>query len=161
MYRKFITTIAAASVALTALGATPAFADRDDDLGRALAAVFGVAVIGAIIHDNKKKKKAHRVQRREHQPAHTPPRIRDRTYVDPKPLPRKVRRKLLPQHCLRSFDTRRGSVQMFPRRCLERSYSFISHLPQQCATRVRTDHGRLGGWDARCLRQSGYQLARR
>ena len=161
MYRKFITTIAAASVALTALGTTPAFADRDDDLGRALATILGVAVVGAIIHDKTKKKKAHHVQRREYQPTHTPPRVRDRTYVDPKPLPRKVRRKLLPQNCLRSFDTRRGTVRMFPRRCLERSYSFINRLPEHCATRVRTDRGRLGGWDARCLRQSGYQLARR
>lgn len=161
MYRKFISTIIAASVALTAFGAAPAFADRDDDLARALAAILGVAVIGSVINDHKKKKKAHRVQRREYQPAHNPPRVRDRGYVDPKPLPRKVRRKLLPPNCLRSFDTRRGTVRMFPRRCLERSYSFINRLPEHCATRIKTHRGKRMGWEAHCLRQSGYRLARR
>jgi hypothetical protein len=168
MYRKFITTIAAASVALTALGATPAFADRDDDLARALAAILGVAVIGSIIHDNKKKKKARHVPRQEYQPVpkkphvyrpHVQPRVQP--HVDPKPLPRHVRRKLLPQHCLRSFDTRQGRVRMFPRRCLESNYSFINRLPAHCATRIKTDRGRRVGWEARCLRHEGYRLARR
>lgn len=160
MYRKFIATIVAAAVGLTALGASPAFADRDDDLARALAAVLGVAVIGSIIHDNRKKKKARHAPRQQYQPAHNPPRVRDHGHIQPKPLPRKVRRKLLPQHCLRSFDTRRGTVRMFPRRCLERSYSFVHRLPGHCATQIRTHRGHRIGWEARCLRQSGYRLAR-
>lgn len=161
MYRTFISTIAAAAIALTAFGATPAFADRDRDLARALTAILGVAVIGTIIHDKKKKDRARRATRRDYQPEYHPPRVHRRPQVDPRPLPRKVRRNLLPPHCLRSFKTRRGTVRMFPRRCLERSYSFINHLPEHCATRVKTDGGRRIGWEARCLRQAGYRLAHR
>lgn len=180
MYRKFITTIAAASVALTALGAVPAFADNDRDLARALAAILGVAVVGSIIHDTNKKKRVHHSQH-HYQPQYTPPRPRQDLYqprprqghiqpqprsnvqphIQPRPLPRTVRRNLLPQQCLRSFDTRQGKVRMFPRSCLERHYSHLDRLPQNCATRIKTGQGRRIGWEAHCLRQEGYRLARR
>ena len=56
MHRKFIATIAAASILITGFAAAPARANQDD-LGRALAALLGVAIVGAVIHENKKKKK--------------------------------------------------------------------------------------------------------
>ncbi len=165
MYRSFITTIAAASVALTTLGAAPAFADRDNDLAHALAAIAGIAVVGALIHENKKKRKKVRHDQRydpQNTPrVHRPHRLHVQPHVDPRPLPRHVRRNLLPQNCLRDFRTRHGKVRMFPRRCLERNYSFINRLPDHCATRIKTDHGRRVGWEAHCLRQAGYRLARR
>ena len=56
MSRKFMTLIMAASLAVTGLSSAPAQAS-DRDLAVALAAVAGVAVIGAAIHDSKKNKR--------------------------------------------------------------------------------------------------------
>ena len=56
MARKFMSLIIAASIAVTGLSAAPAQAS-DRDLARALAAIAGVAIIGAVIHDNNKSKR--------------------------------------------------------------------------------------------------------
>ncbi len=56
MHRKFMATIAAVSIAITGFSTAPAQADPDD-VGRALAAVLGIAIVGAVIHDKKKDKK--------------------------------------------------------------------------------------------------------
>ena len=172
MTRKFISTLCAAAVAVTSLSAAPAHAEDNNDLARALAAVLGVAIIGKIIHESNKDDD-HRVTRRhDPQPQYRvpPPRKVDRAphRVQPRDLPRRVKRdthrradrKLLPGQCLRSFDTRRGTVVMFGKRCLENNYRFASRLPQFCAQRVKTRNGKRRGYDARCLRQDGYRLSR-
>lgn len=174
MYRKFIATIAAASIFVTAISATSAAAgDRNRDLARIAAGVLGIAVIGKIIHDNNKRDERqgqavtrHRV---EPAPVYRAPRVEQRHKVQPRPLPRgyghqnnRARRdnKLLPKQCFQSFDTRRGSVLMFGRRCLERNYRHANRLPQHCVQKVRTFQGNRVGYDARCLRGAGYSLAR-
>ncbi len=53
MARKFISFIIAASVAVTGLTAAPAQAG-DRDLARALAAIAGVAIVGAVINESRK-----------------------------------------------------------------------------------------------------------
>lgn len=64
MSRKFITFVLAASIAATGLSAQSARAG-DRDLGRALAAIAGIAIVGAAIHDANKDQR--RVIR-HHQP---------------------------------------------------------------------------------------------
>jgi len=158
MYRRIITTIVAASIAITAIGATPARAD-DRDVARALAAILGIAVVGKIIHD-KKKDKQRAVTRHQPAPVYQAPRHRTHK-VQPRPLPRHVRNnKLLPKQCFRSFDTRRGTVQMFGNRCLQNNFRHANRLPQHCKVQARTHQGRRIGYDARCLRDAGYRLAR-
>ena len=58
MSGKFISLIMAASLAVTGMTAAPAQAS-DKDVARALAAIAGIAIIGAAIHDNNKKHKRH------------------------------------------------------------------------------------------------------
>ncbi|QFT58478.1 hypothetical protein FIU94_06520 [Sulfitobacter sp. THAF37] len=173
MYRRFIATIAAASIAITAIGAVPAHAG-DRDTVRALAAILGVAVVGKIIHDNNKKKKQ-RVHRQPapvyappystpprhrppqiHQPRHNPPRYNPQ----PRPLPQHVNRKLLPKQCFQSFDTRRGKVRMFGEHCLQRNFRHVNSLPRNCQYKFGTPNGLRTGYEARCLRDAGYRLAR-
>ena len=60
---RLIGTFTAAAVALTTFSAAPAYADRDDRAARAVAAILGLAVVGAIINDHKQDKKAKRVYR--------------------------------------------------------------------------------------------------
>ncbi|KIN75310.1 hypothetical protein Z945_139 [Sulfitobacter noctilucae] len=176
MYRKFIATVSAAAIALTALGALPAAA-ADRDTTRALAAILGIAAVGALIHQNNKKDKkkvqTHRKPSPVYQkPRHVAPKRHTPKYVQPsyktprghgvkpRPLPQRVNRKLLPQQCFRTFDTRKGRVAMFGNRCLQRNFAGSNRLPQQCQSMYRTPRGNQVGYDARCLRDRGYSLAR-
>lgn len=179
MYRKFIATVTAASIALTALGALPARAG-EHDAARAIAAILGIAVVGKIIHDrnNRRKEAAHdspdKVYRTPEykQPVHKKPVHRQPEYKKPayqpprysqpkpRPLPDRVNRKLLPQQCLRSFETHRGKVRMFGNRCLKRNYKFANRLPHQCQYIFNTPRGDRRGYEARCLRDRGFRLAR-
>jgi hypothetical protein len=165
MYRRFIATITAAAIAITAIGALPAAAD-ERDTARALAAILGLAVVGKIIHDNRKDDRVQRHQpapvyrQKQHkQQVYNPPRYQNQ-HVQPRPLPQRVDRKLLPGQCLRSFDTRGGKVRMFGRKCLNNNYQYTRRLPQQCLQVFRTNRGDRQGYEARCLRQNGYSLAR-
>jgi hypothetical protein len=49
---------------------------------------------------------------------------------------------------------------MFGERCLQQNYQYANRLPQQCGQEIRTHNGRQYGYDARCLRNAGYSLAR-
>ncbi len=168
---RFVGTVTAAAVALTTFTAAPAFAD-EERTARAIAAILGLAVVGKIIHDNNKDrghvsqhvyKEKPKVRK---QTQHTAKKQRQKGQahvykerrLPAKPLPRRVSRNILPQHCLRSFETRRGHIRMLPRRCLERSYNFVHRLPQHCGVRVRTERGPRMGYAARCLRQNGYRF---
>ena len=160
MYRRFIATIAAASIALTALGSAPAFADQDRT-AKAIATILGLAVVGTLIHEKRKdRKKQQNVYRPD--PVHNPPSYRPPYYQDPqpRPLPDRVNRKLLPQQCFRSIDTRHGKVRMFGQRCLDRHYDYANRLPRECHYTFRTRDGERRGYEARCLRDHGYRLAR-
>lgn len=159
MHRKFIATIVAAAVTVTAIGSAPARAD--EDVLRALAAIAGIAIVGKVIHDRNERKRAqHSVTRNTHKAPvyqHT-----GRVYdLKPRPLPKRANRRLLPGDCLRSAETRQGRVRYFGKRCLERNYRYVNRLPQYCAVRFRGEDRSRRGYDARCLRREGYQLARR
>jgi hypothetical protein len=166
-YRKFIATVSAAAIAITAMGAVPAHAD-DRDAARALAAILGIAVVGALIHENNKdkKRKAYRQA-----PVHKPhvhrqppvyqPQVHNRPqHLRPRPLPSRANRKLLPGQCFRSIDTRQGTYRIFGQRCLNQHYRFVNSLPSRCHYVFRTPNGKRRGYEARCLRDAGYRLAR-
>ncbi|MEH6674042.1 MULTISPECIES: hypothetical protein [unclassified Sulfitobacter] len=187
LHHKFIASIAAAAVAITAFTAVPAAAgDRNRDLAKIAVGVLGVAIVGKIIHDKNKRDderarqevskhrhapdtvyRAPRPPRAEHVPVYRAPKAQ--RHVEPRPLPKGYKRqqydrhanaKLLPKQCFQSFDTRRGQVLMFGRRCLENNFRHADRLPQQCAQQIRTHRGTRNGYDARCLRGAGYSLAR-
>lgn len=172
MFAKFVSGIAAASIALTVFTVTPAVADNKD-LARIAAGVLGIAIIGKIISDsNKRDDRRDRVVTRQHvqpAPVYQAPQVNQHRKLQPRPLPQgygKVRNqargnaKLLPKQCFQSFDTRRGSVLMFGSRCLQDNFRHANRLPQHCAQQIRTRQGKRFGYDARCLRGAGYSLAR-
>ena len=178
MHRKFIATIAAAAVTITALGASSARAD-EDDVTRALAALLGIAVIGAIINDNddhvgqqhvyqprvyhprpRNHPRVHQPRPRNHPRVHQP-RPRYQPHVQPRPVPDRVNTRLLPGQCLRSYQTRRGTYRGFGQRCLRNNYRYAHQLPNRCLLSLRTRNGDRNTYEARCLRNAGYRLARR
>jgi hypothetical protein len=162
IHRQFIAAVAAAAVAITAFGAAPARAGNDN-LGKALAALAGLAVLGVMIknaRDDKPTAQHQKIYR--YGDTGRDDRIGrggdDR--VHPRPLPPRVGYKLLPQQCLRSVDSRDGRMRVFGQHCLERNYRHVNSLPNSCATRFRTERGTRHGYGARCLSRHGYQLAR-
>ena len=180
MHRTLISTVLAASLAVTSLTTTSAQAGDRDTAG-ALAAIAGIAVLGAIINDRNDRKRTQAQTVTRAQPykrndvfTHVEPRRIDRhvqprridRHVQPRRIdrhsqPRRANRKLLPGQCLRSLHTRQGKVRMFGARCLHNSFTHANRLPSECGIRVRTNQGPRRGYEARCLRNHGYQLARR
>lgn len=165
IHRQFIAVIAAAAIAITGLSAAPARAG-DDDVAAALAVILGLAVVGTAIKKRNDDKKA-RAQVHTYKP-HPKPRAQPRHvqphhgHIQPRPLPRQVNRKLLPQRCLFNLRTDNGrTIQAFGQRCLNRHYGFTQSLPQHCGRRVWTRNGAGYAYGARCLDKQGYQLARR
>lgn len=148
IHRKFIAGVTALGILVTAFGAAPARAG-DYDTERAIAALLGLAVIGAIVADRRKDDNAH-VATRSHPPA-----------IQPRPLPRRVKRAALPDRCLRQFQTQRGARNFYGARCLQRNYVQAHRLPGACVRQVRTQRGLRNAYSARCLRREGYQVARR
>lgn len=156
-HRKFIAAVAALSILITGFGAVQAqAADRNTE--RALAAILGLAVIGAIIASERDDDRDRQTQKV----------IRPAPTIQARPLPDDLRpqrhaagRKALPEQCLRDVRTRDGTARYFGVRCMNQNYRFVNRLPNRCERRIQTNHGVRYGWGARCLRQEGYTLARR
>ena len=157
MTRKFIATVAAAAICITAVGNAPARAD--EDVLRALAAIAGVAIVAKVINDRNDRKRNEAATRNTYKPVqrHAAPVYR----LEPRSLPRRVERRLLPGDCLRSIPTRDRTYRIFGKRCLEKNYGYTKELPRTCKVKFTGPSGKRRGWDARCLRREGYQLARR
>ncbi|MGA9254699.1 MAG: hypothetical protein WBV71_19920 [Roseobacter sp.] len=165
MSRKFIAIVASAALLITAVGNAPARAD--EDLARLLATVVGVAIVGAVISNklDDDKDKDDRVSRRSTDrdgiTRQATPRGDVIRRAETGAFPRRTNRQLLPGACLQSFDTRDGRYRVFGKKCLQQNYRFTSDLPRACKVKFRANGKKRNGYGARCLRRSGYQLARR
>lgn len=167
LHMRFIGAVAAISIALTGLAAAPAKAD--DDVAKILAALAGIAILGAVINDRRHDDQVrHQPQPRvkpyaqpRHKPRHKPrAHKRDHRYVDPAPRPL-PRRFVLPSRCLRTVPLRNGQrVNAFGQGCLNKHYRFSNSLPRQCARADRGKNRVIYSYGARCLKNAGYKLAR-
>lgn len=152
MSRKFIGLVAAVSIAITGFAAAPARAGSDEDFAKILAGIIVLGTVAAAIESNKKKKRArardYDTPRVDHDRGHRPRGHR-----------RNARR--LPADCLRVTNTRNGRMRYFASRCLQRNYRHADRLPRFCRTRVERANGRVArGYNASCLRNEGYRIAR-
>ena len=163
MSRKFIAAVVSAALLVTTIGNAPARAD--EDLARLLATVVGVAIVGAVISNKLDDDKDDRVTRKNPDRDGIIRQARPRGDVirraDAGAFPRRANRYLLPGDCLRSFETRDGRTRVFGKKCLQQNYRFTNDLPRACKVKFRANGKKRNGYGARCLRRSGYQLARR
>ncbi|AEI96181.1 hypothetical protein [Roseobacter litoralis] len=164
MTRRFIATVVSAAIAVAVIGNTPARAN--EDLTRTLAAIVGIAVVGAVIKnkldDDKKEKRAKRASKNRSEVIHSNTWHQDHAIqrATPYRAPNRANRWLLPGECLRSFSTDDGRYRVFGKKCLERNYGATRQLPDACKVKFRTNNKKRSGYGARCLRRAGYQLAR-
>jgi len=165
MTRRFIATVVSAAIAVAVIGNAPARAD--EALARTLAAIVGIAVVGAVIQnqleDDKKEKRAKRVSKNRSGVIYSNARHKDNVIkrAPPRRQTHRVNRFLLPGDCLRSFSSPNGRYRVFGRTCLERNFGFTRQLPKACKVKFRANNKNRVGYGARCLGRAGYQLARR
>lgn len=175
MHRKFITLIIAASLAVTGLSAAPARADAED-AAKVIAGVAALAILGAAIADakddndrvtrnrghlrNDSRKRGHG-KKWDHRRGHDQWDKRHRSNNHARPLPKRVKRKLLPGACKTEVRVRGGDrLSGFGRHCLQRNYGYANSLPSACKTHVRGRHGKLRTiYQGRCLYRHGYREA--
>jgi len=179
IHRKFITLIAATSIAVTGLTAAPAQAKNDT--AKILVGVAALALIGVAISQSNKSRRRNQTTRYQpydnggvyggngyngynggngyndggyHQDDDY---YNDNGYT--RPLPHRVQRKVLPRSCKVQARTRNGRVPAYSGRCLNNSFRYAYALPNQCAFRARTTrHGSRHTVYARnCLAQHGYR----
>ncbi len=142
-HRKFIALILAASVVVTGFSAAPARADND--VGKIIAGLAVLGLIGAAIHESKKDRD---------EPRHVSPPPR------PKPLPPLVRRYDLPAQCLRTVRAWGHDRSVLEARCLRHNYRHVSQLPNACAIQLKNRYQDIDGYNPQCLRHQGYRLVR-
>lgn len=69
--------------------------------------------------------------------------------------------RLLPRHCLGTFETRHGDLRGFENACLARNMGGLGRLPQTCAIDTRLGHRDTTIYAARCLQLEGWQIGPR
>ena len=128
-------------IALSPISAAPASAKDNTDAW--VAALLGLAIVGAIIDDKNDRRRDRDVHR-----------------------PDRPSRKALPGRCLKRFETRDGTKRFWGARCLERHYDRAHRLPARCEVTIKTrnrhgDRVRRDVFKPRCLRREGYTVAGR
>lgn len=129
-------TAGAAALAVIFGLALPAPARADsDDLAKAL---IGALVVGAIIHETKKK---------------------DKPAPEPEPVwsKKKHKKDRIPSYCAISIDGERRNVTLYPESCLLDA-GVRGDLPRQCASRATIFGQRDRVYGDDCLASAGYIL---
>lgn len=166
MARKFITTLLAAAVAVTAYGAAPAKATDIRDLAGAAA---GIAAVAIIAHQyNQSRDRGREVtstrQQQHYAPApvyRAPQQHYQPPALKPRPLPARVSRNLLPANCVRTVSDNRGrAFDVLGQRCLQNNFRGANALPQRCTVDLRNNGRWRTAYDANCLSRAGYSIAR-
>ncbi len=168
MARKFITTMLAAALAVTAYGAAPTKATDIRDLAGAAAGIAAVAIIAHQYNQSRDRGRevtstrqyqqhyapapVYRAPQQQHFQQHNP---------KPRPLPARVSRKSLPATCLQNVADDRGrAYSVLGQRCLQNNFRGAHALPQRCTVDLRTNRGWRTAYDANCLSRAGYSIAR-
>lgn len=176
MSRKFIATILAASLTLTAFGTSTAQAG-DKEVFRFIAGAATVAIIANALNDNNRDRHQPQVVTRNghhnqyhnqyqyQQPRHdNRPQVilPNRGQVTPRPLPNRVRTQILPTNCTLTARTRHGTRTYMGDNCLTQNNVRLRDLPTQCRTNLAGPRGGTWkAWDLQCMTNLGYRTARR
>jgi hypothetical protein len=169
MSRKFISAVLAASITVTGLSVQTADAGNRD-LERFLVGATALLIIGAAINDsNKSQRQAAPVDepryhgKNRHKGHKNKNHANNDYYVQPRPLPKHVSRKLLPARCERTAWTRQGHIQVLAANCLNRNYRDAASMPRQCGGNFKfgnKNRGRRLAYTKQCLVNFGYRIGR-
>ena len=179
MSRKFIATILAVTLAVTAFASKPAQAASEEDIAKIIAGAATIFIIGKAIqgsrdndHDDKKSKRYVYKDRDGGDRYKDKNDHRNRGRVIIQNHGRNDRGRdghwsysnratPLPQACQVTARTRSGYETLFGARCLDRNYRSARRLPSECLRDVRSFRGERQAYSGSCLRSRGYSTARR
>ncbi|MBU2980407.1 hypothetical protein KO498_01155 [Lentibacter algarum] len=170
MSRQFITAIALSAVVATGLSSAQARAG-EHDTARALVGITAVLLLGKALSDRKDDRNVqvtrghgyirhhgnnngHNSHNNGHGNAHNNGPVR----VDPRPLPPRVRSKILPRQCLTTLRSRSKNIRILGAQCLQNNYRFSNTLPRKCSVKVKTNRGNRFGFAPNCLQRHGYSI---
>ncbi|MGR3321846.1 MAG: hypothetical protein ACU0DK_07940 [Pseudooceanicola sp.] len=160
MARKFISTILAASLAITAVS-LPAKARANDDIVKFLAGATALVIIGKAIENNRAKADV----RRDHQPRYVQPQRHDRKWKHHRDQDRNRwhrdrdnRRISLPASCRVNLRTPSGTISGYGYRCIQQNPRLARAIPGQCVTATRAYRGPRFIYSDRCLARAGYRV---
>ena len=153
--------------AVTALGLTftpmPAAADTSDAV-KVLGGLAALAIAAKVI-DDRRDRRAERAEQAtqfsviDNRNSVGTLRLLDRNTVNTRSA--RIKRRPLPDRCLRVANTRRGDRLVCVQRCLNNNFQFASRLPDHCQTAIRTNRGVRNVFGARCLSRDGWRVATR
>lgn len=159
--RGLIAPLLVGALTLTSITAPPAFAgprnqNNNDEINGLIAALLGLAVVGAVIsnknndHDSGRPTKPRRPKR-------------GGQGWDDRGMHPKFQ---LPRDCLRRFNTQYGKEKYWGKRCLKRNYEFSRSLPRSCRDTIVARNNRgvyvvRKVYEPRCMKQAGYRKSRR
>lgn len=160
MTRKFIATIVAASIAVTAIAA-PARAASNDDLFKFIAGATALVIIGKAIDDNNKSRRApvthqyHKPQNQHKPPRHIGNRGRDDRYDDRQ---RHARVATMPEACRVQMHGPRGRIDGYGYQCVQRNARFANSIPSACLVSAQTNRGPRHVYSRQCVARNGYRV---
>ncbi len=181
MFRSMTALVLAATLGLTPMTSRPAQADTEDVVG-VIAGIAALAIIGKAISDRKDRDKAPAASKTHnntqvhagrnlgrlhshngqfhrhhghinHNHGHVRPHHGHHRRGHGARLPARF---VLPEQCLRTFQTYDGPRRAFGGRCLDRNFRHANRLPYQCERRIQTVRGARFVFSPRCLRRNGY-----
>lgn len=151
MTKKILAMVLSTSLALTSITVTPARAD--DDVGKVLAGLAALLVIGAAVNKNKHRREQQETTRQTTTHTWSPqPKYKEPKHTKPK---RHARTKAAPQRCLRNQWTHRGNRQVYGARCMNRHAE--AQLPLRCLREAEVNQGPRRFYTKRCLRKNGWR----
>ncbi|WP_375687771.1 hypothetical protein [Pseudooceanicola sp. LIPI14-2-Ac024] len=158
MARKFIATILAAALSVTAIAA-PAQARNNDDLVKFLAGATALVIIGKALHDkntrdNDRDDHVTRYRpdwddRRDHRPGRGYDRDHGRDHG---------RANIMPASCRVNVRTPNGTVSGYGYDCVQQHPRIARNVPGQCVTATRAHRGPQFVYTDRCLARSGFRV---
>ncbi|MGR3455467.1 hypothetical protein [Pseudooceanicola sp.] len=167
MGRKFIATILAAALAVTAISA-PAQARNNDDLVKFLAGATALVIIGKAIHDSKERKERNETHYRpqpRHDDRHSPRQghgdrwdRHDRDRHDRDRWDRHDRRISMPAECRVNVRTPRGTIAGYGYRCVQQNPRLARAIPGECVTATRAHQGPRFIYSSHCLARAGIRV---
>lgn len=147
-HRKFIALILAASLAITGFSSAPAQAGND--VGKIVAGLAVLGILGAALHDHNTRDRRREAVTRPYRP-----------HPAPRPLPPRVGRYDLPAQCVKHFPNYKNGRNLVARNCLKRNYGQVSNLPQTCKVTFWNGRNNRTAYKPRCLTKHGYRLVNR
>ncbi|MEM9797702.1 MAG: hypothetical protein AAF919_14515 [Pseudomonadota bacterium] len=171
MIRSILAAVLSFAMSATA-PATPVHADAKD-VAKIVGGLAAIYAVSRLIEDQRRQGQVRRteqitrapVYQPRYEPQPQPTRIRETPRTSPiywsdRPAPRPfynpVTLRVLPEQCLRQFDTPDGLTTGYGAQCMQNAVVLPGSLPPNCLRRLNTSVGERTIYAPRCMGRNGW-----